>query len=182
MKGIVFTKFIEMMETTWSEDFADQIIEASDLPGGGAYTAVGTYPHEEMVAMVLNLSDRTGMQVPELLHAFGIFLFGQFTKLYPAFFAGQRSSIDFVASIESVIHVEVRKLYPDAELPRFTVREHRPDYLDIVYSSDRHLGDLAFGLMEACVSHFGEEDKIRIEKEDLPEPGEPVCFRMIRQN
>jgi len=182
IKGIVFTKFIEMMETTWSEDFAEQIIEESNLPTGGVYTAVGTYPHEEIVAMVLKLSDRTGMRVPELLQAFGTFLFGQFTKLYPSFFVGQSSSIDFVASIESVIHVEVRKLYPDAELPRFDVREHRRGYLEIVYRSDRHLGDLAFGLMKACVAHFGEDDMIRIEKEELPEPGEPVCFRMIQQS
>jgi len=182
MKGIVFTKFIEMMETTWSEDFAEQIIEDSNLPTGGVYTAVGTYNHEEIVSMVLKLSERTGMPVPELLQAFGKFLFGQFTKLYPSFLEGQTSSIGFVATIESVIHVEVRKLYPDAELPRFDVREHRPDYLEIVYSSDRHLGDLAFGLMEACVSHFGEDGKVRVEKEQLAEPGDPVCFRMIRQN
>lgn len=182
MKGIVFTKFIEMMESTWSVDFAEQIIEECNLPSGGVYTAVGTYPHEEIVAMVVKLSERTGMAVPDLLQAFGKFLFGQFTKLYPAFLAGQSSAIDFVASIESVIHVEVRKLYPDAELPRFEVREHRPDYLEIVYTSDRHLGDLALGLMEASVSYFGEEGKIRVEKEDLAAPGSPVCFRMIRQS
>jgi hypothetical protein len=182
MKGIVFTKFIEMMETTWSVDFAEQIIEESDLPTGGVYTAVGTYDHREIVTMVLKLSERTETPVPELLRAFGNFLFGQFTKLYPSFLIGQTSAIDFVASIESVIHVEVRKLYPDAELPKFDVREHRPDYLEIVYQSDRHLGDLAQGLMEAAVSHFGEDGKICVEKEELSEPGDPICFRMIRQN
>lgn len=182
MKGIVFTKFIEMMETTWSPDFAEEIIEESNLPSGGVYTAVGTYDHTEIVAMVLKLSERTGMPVPDLLHAFGKFLFTQFTKLYPSFLEGQSSAIDFVASIESVIHVEVRKLYPDAELPRFEVIEHRPDYLEIVYRSDRHLGDLALGLIESCVSYFGEEGKTLVEKEILEAPGQPVCFRMTRQN
>jgi hypothetical protein len=182
MKGIVFTKFIEMMESTWSVDLAEQIIGESNLPSGGVYTAVGTYPHTEMVAMVMKLSEHTGMSPPELLRAFGRFLFGQFTKLYPAFFVGKTSSIDFVASIESVIHVEVRKLYPDADLPRFEVKEHRPDFLEIVYRSDRHLGDLALGLMESCVVHFGEDGEVRVEKEPLQEPGDPVCFRMTRQS
>ncbi len=180
MKGIVFTKFLEMVEQTWSEDFADELIEAVDLPSGGAYTAVGTYPHTEMVSLLVELSARTGVPIPELLRTYGRFLFGQFVTLYPGFFKGTSSSLDFAASIEDVIHVEVRKLYPDAELPSFKVIERTPDRLRLRYQSDRHLGDLAQGLMEACITHFGESDRVVLTRENMDEEGAPVCFTLQR--
>jgi len=43
MKGIIFTEFLEMVEDRFSPEIADRIIEAADLPSGGAYTAIGTY-------------------------------------------------------------------------------------------------------------------------------------------
>ena len=45
MKGIVFTEFLEMVEDKFSADMVDDIIDDCDLASGGAYTAVGTYPH-----------------------------------------------------------------------------------------------------------------------------------------
>lgn len=181
MKGIVFTKFIEMVEQQFSTDVADRMIEACDLPSGGAYTAVGTYDHTEMVELLKALSQMTGRPIPELLHAYGRFLFGQFAKLYPGFFHGVHGSVDFIARIEDVIHVEVRKLYPDAQLPRFEVKEYTPDKLRIIYKSERHLGDLAHGLIEECIVHFGEQGQVVLTREDLNEPGSPVCFTLTRE-
>lgn len=176
MKGIVFTKFIEMVEQTWSTDFADQMIESSGVPSGGAYTAVGTYDHHEMVALVSTLSEMSGTPVPDLLRAYGRYLLGQFATLYPGFFENMTSSLDFVASIDAVIHVEVRKLYADAELPKFEVLEHTEKILRVKYRSDRHLGDLAEGLLEACIGYFGESGVVTYERVDLDEPGKPICF------
>ncbi len=67
MKGLVFTEFLDMVEQRFSADMVDDIIEASDLPSGGAYTAVGTYSHSEIVALVQQLAIRTGIAVPDLL-------------------------------------------------------------------------------------------------------------------
>ena len=56
MKGIVFREFIDMVESQFSVDTADAIIGASALSTHGAYTTVGTYPHQEMVDLVSNLA------------------------------------------------------------------------------------------------------------------------------
>ncbi|MCX6971212.1 MAG: heme NO-binding domain-containing protein [Verrucomicrobia bacterium] len=181
MKGIVFTKFIEMVEAQFSIDTAEDMIEACDLPNGGAYTSVGTYDHQEMVALLVQLSRMTGKPVPDLLRAYGNFLFGQFVQLYPVFFNGVTSSLAFVGLIDGVIHVEVLKLYPDAQLPRFETLSRSDDELKVVYRSDRHLGDLAEGLLEACIAHFGEQASVSLKRENLEEPGEPVCFTMTRR-
>lgn len=40
MKGIVFTEFLEMVESHHSADMVDDIIDAARLVSGGIYTAV----------------------------------------------------------------------------------------------------------------------------------------------
>lgn len=180
MKGIVFTKFIEMVEEQFSIDTAESMIEGCALPSGGAYTSVGTYNHEEMVTLLVQLSKMTGKPVPDLLRGYGNFLFGQFALLFPVFFEGITSSLVFAGQIDDVIHVEVMKLYPDAQLPRFESLSRTDDELKLLYRSDRHLGDLAEGLLEGCIIHFGEQNSVILKRENWEEPGEPVCFTMTR--
>src|SRR5438445_13808374 len=119
MKGVVFTEFLEMVEERFSAEIADRIIEAADLPSGGAYTAVGTYDHHELLRIVSELSGVTQLPVAQLVRAFGKHLFARFVCLYPQFFEGAGNAFAFLLKIEDHIHVEVRKLYSDAELPRF---------------------------------------------------------------
>lgn len=70
MRGIVFTEFMSMVSDVMSEDMVDDIIEDCDLPNGGAYTQVGTYPHEEILALVTALSQRSGISVHDLCVTF----------------------------------------------------------------------------------------------------------------
>jgi len=56
MKGMVFTEFLEMVEDQFGFTMADKIISEAELASGGVYTSVGTYHHQEMVALVVNLS------------------------------------------------------------------------------------------------------------------------------
>ena len=154
MKGIVFTEFLEMVEDKFSADLVDDIIADSNLPNAGAYTAVGTYDHGELVQMVVALSKRTEIPAPALVQVFGEHLFGRFNVLYPSFFTGITSALDFLEGIETVIHTEVRKLYPDAQLPQFDCTRSQ-DGLKMLYSSPRHFGDLAEGLIKGAVAHFG---------------------------
>ena len=177
MKGIVFTEFIEMVEQAFSPEVSDRMIDESDLPSGGAYTAVGTYDHREIVNMVVKLSEITGIPTTALTKSFGEHLFKRFLVLYPDFFRGVPSAIDLLANIEDVIHAEVRKLYPDAELPRFEVMRPESDSLALTYHSERHLGDLAEGLITACVAHYGQP--MSLTREDLAEPGQPVRFTLL---
>lgn len=162
MKGMVFTEFMEMVEATWSMDMVDTLIARSQVPSGGAYTAVGTYPHEEIIALATALSRETETPVSELIRIFGKHLFGRFALAYPRFLVGDGGCLEFLSGIENVIHADVRKLYPDAELPTFEV-EQSPGSLTLTYFSDHPFADLAHGLIEGCVAHFGENIEVRRE-------------------
>jgi len=181
MKGVVFTEFLEMVEEQFSPEVADRIITASDLPSHGAYTAVGTYDHNEMIRLVSNLSARTGIAVPDLLRAYGKRLFGRFYLTHPQFFETASSAFDFLKNIEKHVHAEVRKLYSDAELPSFDCTTPHPDTLVMVYRSSRPLADFAEGLILGCVEHFREP--IDVQREDLPDAhGTAARFSLRRRS
>jgi hypothetical protein len=173
MKGMVFTEFLEMVEGRFSADMVDDIIADAQPPSGGAYTAVGVYDHAELVSLVVALAGRTGHSTHALVHGFGRYLFDRFLAMFPHFFEDVRSALDFLEGIEAVIHTEVRKLYPDVQLPSFEC-ERSADRLSMVYRSPRHLGDLAEGLIHGAVAHFG--DNVDIARRDLPDGA--VEFRL----
>ena len=156
MKGMVFTEFVEMVENRFSFETAERLLESTDLPSGGVYTSVGTYDHHEMVALVSNLSTMVGVPVPELLKAFGHHLFRRFVESFPKFFEGIGSTFEFLPQVHTYVHLEVKKLYPDAETPSFMCTTPEPGRMIMTYRSDRNLPDLAEGLVLACVEHFGE--------------------------
>ncbi len=83
-------------------------------------------------------------------------------------------------NVESYVHVEVRKLYPDAELPYFECEAPDEKHMVMTYRSTRPLADLAEGLIAGCAAHFGET--IDIAREDLPgERGTHVRFTLTKQ-
>jgi len=161
MKGMVFTEFLEFVERTWSPAMVDDLIDSCDLPSGGAYTSVGTYDHREMVKLVVALAARTGQPADDVLHWFGTGLFTSLATAFPVFVDEHRDAFSMLAGIEEVIHVEVRKLYPDAELPAFEIS--RPDARTLVldYRSPRCMDALAHGLIDACVLRFGGGVQVR---------------------
>lgn len=166
MKGIVFSEFIEMVEERFSPEIADRIIEVAKLPSGGAYTAVGTYDHQEMLELVNRLAEETGTPVADLVREYGRHLFHRFFQLYPSFFEDVPGVFDFLDRIENHVHVEVRKLYNDVELPHFDTPEHSRDRMAMIYASKRPFAALAEGLILGCIEHYGEP--ITLSRQDLP--------------
>ena len=165
MKGIVFTEFLEMVETEFSPEVADRMIEDSAVPTCGAYAATGTYDAAELVSLVKSLSAQAEVPVPDLLVAYGRALFSRFVELYGSFFDGVENAFQFLGQVEHYIHIEVRKLYPDAELPQFEYEEQSDDRMVMVYRSQRPFARFAEGLIHGCIAHFGEP--IALDHQDL---------------
>jgi hypothetical protein len=165
VKGMVFTSFLEMVENKFSLKLVDEIIVAAELPSGGSYTSVGTYDHHEMIKLVVELNARTNIPVPDLVRTFGEYLFGQLLDKHPDFMVENSSVFEFLQKVDSYIHVEVRKLYPEAELPAFQYDTSIPGTLIMTYSSSRPFADLAEGLILGCVAHY--EEAIEVKRFDL---------------
>jgi hypothetical protein len=176
MKGVVFTEFLGFVKENYGEDTVDDIIDASALPSGGAYTSVGTYPPAEMDTLCAALSTQTQEPAAKLVCRFGLHLSKAFAVDYPEFFSKSDSFFDFLSSVEDHIHVEVRKLYPDAELPSFRVVSRTPTEMIIDYESPRRMSALAEGLILGSAKKFGVTARVQV----LPSPEEnPDISRFI---
>jgi hypothetical protein len=180
MRGLVFTEFLDLIEEKFSYDMVDTIIEASDLASKGAYTSLGTYDYTEMIQLVSQLSQETKISVPVLLHDFGEHLFTRFYAAYPIFFEGITHAFEFLKNLDGYIHVEVRKLYPDAELPKFDYETPSDNELVMIYTSCRPMGDLAEGLIYGCIRHFAKP--IDVNRDNLESNGQTkIRFTLTEQ-
>lgn len=164
MKGIVFTEFIEMVESEFSMKVADDIITKSKLKSNGVYTSIGTYDHTEIFKLVNELSKVTGIESVQLFKVYGEHLFGRFSAIYSNFFKGIDDPLMFLETIDSYIHKEVLKLYPDAQLPSFESNRIGDNQLEMVYTSKREMSDFAHGLILGCFKHFNKIPEIAINK------------------
>lgn len=179
MKGVVFNVFLEMVEDHFSYNMVDDLLLSLDLPSGGSYTSIGTYDVNEMVSLVALLGKRTGTPVPDLLKAFGEFLFGRFTTIYGDKIDGMKDAFDLLRQVDSLIHHEVQKMMPGAELPKIRTMDDGPNRLIVDYQSIRCLGDVAAGLIAGCVAHYG--NGIDIQREDLAgDAGSSLRFVLTR--
>jgi len=154
MKGIVFSEFLDMVEGAHGIETVDRLIEDTQPPSGGVYTTVGTYEAGELVAMVTRLAELTGSRPADLVKSFGGHLYGIFKGRFPEFFKGHVDVFSFLSTIETVIHVEVKKLYPDAILPTFTCHWQGKAFV-MDYRSRQNFADLAEGLIGATLRDFG---------------------------
>ncbi len=167
MKGIVFSEFLDMVEDLFSVETSERLIDEVKLPSGGAYTTVGTYDTQEMVDLVTKLSEITAISVPDLLKTFGHHLLMRFAEIFPVFFEDVTSTLEFLPLVESYVHLEVKKLYSDAELPSFTCVSPTPDRLEMTYRSANNLPDLAEGLILGTADYFNE--RVEVRRESIPE-------------
>jgi len=174
MRGIVFTEFLDFVESDFGYEMVDHIIRDSNLPHGGAYTSIGNYPHSEMATLLRHLSQRSETPVPDLLHRYGRYFFGLLSKSFAYFFEGADNAFALYELFESRVHAEVRKLYPDVELPRFETRRIAENSLELIYRSERLPADFAAGLIDAILTHYGEH--ATISRENVTPDGVSVRF------
>lgn len=179
MKGIVFTEFLDLVEDKFGLEMVDKIIEQSELQSGGAYTSVGTYDFSEMLQLLKNLSTNTGISIDDLLLVYAEHFFSVLEENYPSFFKTYSDPIEMLASIENHIHVEVIKIYPDAELPTFELVERTDNSLIMIYKSSRAMHHFGLGLMNKTFEHFNTTASIVLEK--IKEDGTEVKF-IINKN
>lgn len=153
MKGIVFTSLGDMVEEKFGLETWNTLLKDVNLPSGGIYTAGGTYPDEELTALIMGMSKLVKREPSELIETFGVYMFPVLAGKYPNFLE-KKNLKDFIKSIDEVIHVEVRKLYPDASLPFITYKDPAPNMLIFNYRSPRKLCTLAIGLIHGAAAHF----------------------------
>jgi hypothetical protein len=155
MKGLIFVELIRFLEETQSPAFADAVISAAGLESDGAYTAHANYSSTEAVKLLVTAGTMLNIDAVESCRRFGHYIFQRFLKLYPNIMMNYKSAEEMLMFVGSHIHAEVRILYPDARTPHITATPS-DGALAMTYASHRAMAPLALGLIEACMTHFGD--------------------------
>lgn len=178
---MMFTEFLDMVEARHGLVMKDRIIRDAALANDGAYTSVGSYPHGELLRLAAALSNATGVEPGALMLEFADTVFALFLRRYRPMIDGATSCFAFLAGIERHIHVEVRKLYPDAEFPSFDYPAHAAGTLVMDYRSPRPMAKFAEGLVRAAIRHYGEPITMVVEDRSAG-AGTAARFTLTRQS
>lgn len=159
MKGIILSEFVEFLELTVGETTAQKIIDDSNLASEGAYSRVGQYDYHELIQLLTQSVAETAETAEVLLQGFADHMFKVFKRDYNIFFEGTENAVQMLMRIDNHIHVEVEKLYPDAELPKFDYSLDG-DRLILRYLSPRPFAQVAHALVGACLKYFGDREQL----------------------
>ena len=158
---MIFTELFELVEQKFGYDFLDEVIEGAQLANDGAYTATGNYPFDDLIKIATILSEKSSIPIPTLLEVYGEHLFPKLITIFSTF-DHNSSVIEFISHVEDYIHIEVKKLYPEAELPSFDILSKDEHSIVFNYISKKRLQHLAKGLIVGAGKYFKEEITIEI--------------------
>lgn len=151
MKGMVFDMLRDMVEDQYGVDGWQAVLDGAE--SDGMFISTETYHDQALFDLVASAADVTGIAMNDLVYSFGQYMVSQFYQRFPQFFDCD-NLFSFLLSVDHLIHVEVRKLFPDAGVPEFKYNEQLPDKLTMIYQSPRKLCRLAEGLIDGSAQHF----------------------------
>ncbi|MCL1147619.1 heme NO-binding domain-containing protein [Shewanella sp. 10N.261.52.F9] len=160
MKGIIFAEFLDLVEDTFGLETCQKMLDENQ--NDGVYTSVGTYDHKDLVKLIVTLSKLTGVSPEDLQQVYGKSIFKTLYKSMPGLEGKADSTFAFINSVEEYIHIEVKKLYPNANPPTFKFISATETQLVMDYVSARCMSHVCLGLIQGCADHFNETINIEM--------------------
>lgn len=176
MRGIIFTEYMAFVGDRAGDEAVDIIL--SDLEGRitGAYTSVGNYSFDEFTIIHGRVVEYMEIDAGDLAFQFGYVLMFRFREIFPTYFDGVESGLDFLEKVSVHIHEEVKKLYPDSNPPDITLKHDGGIPCELIYRSHRPLAPVAHGMATACLEDFGDPYRIG----EATTEGDTTIFKLER--
>lgn len=174
MKGVLFNVVEDVVTEAMSADAWDDIIDQAGVHG--TYTSLGNYDDADLLSIVDATADAVDLDVGDTLRLSGRVGFAHLVKRAPHLLDGFDDWQSVLASLDEIIHPEVRKIYPDAEVPGFAT-EPIDGGLLVTYTSRRGLCALADGLILGAGSWF--DATLTVTHESCVHEGDAVCTMSV---
>lgn len=175
MKGIIFDVAAEVVRDTFGDDAWDDLLDA--VGSDGAFTALGSYPDSDLVAIIEAASDHLRVPASDVTVMIGRSGYAILIGRYPGLVADLPDLRTCLASLNTIIHPEVLKLYPGANPPTFELHPDGPDLL-LHYISERGMCRLAEGLALGAADAFGEP--VTVTHDSCRTRGDSSCILRLR--
>ena len=176
MKGIVFQLLHRVVAAEYGEPTWDAVL--TEAGADGAYTSLGSYDDAELGRIVGASSRQLGLPADDVVRWFGRRAMPLLAEHYPKVFAPHTDARAFVLTLNAIIHPEVRKMYPGADVPDFDFDTSSPDELLMIYRSKRRMCAFAEGLLQGSADHYGQRASIVQPK--CMHRGDPCCELRIQ--
>lgn len=154
MKGVIFNLLEDAVAIEHGPDTWTDLIDAAGIDG--AFTSLGSYPDETLLALVDTAAVATNATPADVLRWFGTAAIPLLAERYGVFFEGHPGARSFILSVNEIIHPEVRKLYSGAGCPHFQFSTAPEGDLIIGYQSPRRMCALAEGFIQGAATYYGE--------------------------
>lgn len=149
------------------------------LPGR-MYVPVTEYPDEDLLALLETASEMTETPIPDLLHAFGVFLIPHILETYDVHVSKEWSGLELIANVGEYIHTPLTEKHVSKYTPPELVSEWKDeDTVNLVYRSERELCHLARGLFDGISDYFDEE--IDVEEPHCMHEGDDHCEFIVER-
>lgn len=171
MKGIIFNLLEDVVTQHYGADTWDDLLAAAQVDG--AFTSLGSYEDDKLLRLVHAAAQKLNLPPDTIVRWFGTHAIPLLVKKYPAFFHRHDNTRAFLLTLNSIIHPEVRKLYPGADVPDFDMDASASNVLVMGYYSKRKLCALAEGLITGAATHYGEN--VTIHHPTCIHRGDAIC-------
>jgi len=176
MKGVLFNVVEDVVTEAMSADAWDDVVDESGV--SGAYTSLGDYPDAELVSLVGATASAASLTETETLQLSGRLGFKHLVSRAPHLLDGIDGWREVLGALDDIIHPEVRKIYPDADVPGFEAVAEGNALL-VTYVSKRGLCALADGLVLGCGEWF--ETPLAVEHLSCIHTGDDACTMRVTE-
>ncbi len=173
MLGFFFTElkqFViqELSESAWIEVLGKVGLGSKDSYMNGLY-----YPDEDMMRIVVGVSNMTGMSIDQVLKEYGTFVGKDLFTAYKPLIDPSWKTLDFIENVEETIHQVVRARNRKASPPKLVCNRLTDREIVIDYRSERKLCRVAQGIALGVANHYNEP--IEIVEETCMHRGDSSC-------
>jgi predicted hydrocarbon binding protein len=171
MKGIVFNLLEALVQREHGDKTWDSLLDAAQVDG--IYTSLGNYDDRDLFKLVAAAASTLQVEPEAILQWFGRSAMPILAEKYPQFFRAHDDTRSFLLTLNHVIHAEVRKLYPGAEVPEFEITSFDEQQITMIYRSRRKLCALAQGFIHGAADHF--QQVVTIQQPKCMHRGDDHC-------
>lgn len=175
MKGEIFNIIEKFIVESFGEKTFEIIYQAAlpNLETKEPFVGPKTYPDKDLITLHIALIQHLSLNSDEILFKAGKFAFKLLAEKIPTLMATYHHPRDLLLSLNDVIHVEVKKIYPGAITPEFKTTLCESGDVIMEYRSPRKLYTFAEGLIYGCGDYFGIITKVttNIDTDQLGEYG-----------
>lgn len=161
MKNLFFQELIEMMEIRFGQEIKDHVLDNSHLDHSGSFKTRDQYDSAQFMRMVANFGRLIQLPYNSTMRAFGRHLNKNLIKKFPNIFESQKDTFSLFKNFDVVLR-EVKKYFPESQIPKVTFKDAGPNNLTIIYDSELPLADVAEGMLLSTIDYYQEKITVNI--------------------